>query len=143
MRQYSDDFRSPKCWTNAANRPFPNVMARKPPGLPGFWLVQVTPSDEVTKTPGANSPPAATYVPFPYAMPTNSSVVVEFWTDQVLPLAEVRIVPESPTATKRLFAKVIAYKEFDTPEFCLLHELPSAERRIVTDSPTATNTPLP
>ena len=59
-----------------------------------------------------------------------------------VPSEEVRIVPESPTATKVLFAKVTPYNHFEVPEVLDVHKVPSEDVRIIPESPTETNNPL-
>ena len=59
-----------------------------------------------------------------------------------VPSEEVRIVPESPTATKVLFAKVTPYNHFEVPEVLDVHKVPSEDVRIIPESPTETNNGL-
>ena len=49
----------------------------------------------------------------------------------MVPSSEVRIVPDSPTATKVLLPKVIPFKVFDVPEETAFHEVPSSEVVII------------
>ena len=55
-------------------------------------------------------------------------VVPEVLLSQVVPLSvDVRMVPELPTATKVLFAKVIPLSVFVVPEVFETHVLPLSE----------------
>ena len=55
-----------------------------------------------------------------------------------VPSEEVRMVPEPPTATKVLFAKVTPKRFFEVPDVRKVHDVPSEEVRIVPERPTTT-----
>jgi hypothetical protein len=60
-----------------------------------------------------------------------------------VPSDEVRMVPDSPTATKVLFPLVIPLRIFEIPDVLDAHEVPSEEVRMVPEYPTATKVLFP
>ena len=62
---------------------------------------------------------------------------------QPVPVGEVRMVPDSPTMTKRPFAKTMLLRNAVVPEVRRVQTKPSGELRIVPSPPTATQIPLP
>ena len=71
--------------------------------------------------------------------PHRVFVVPEVLLSHVVPSEEVRMVPETPTATNVLFANPTPYREFDVPEILDVQDSPSDEVRIVPEMPTTTN----
>ena len=68
------------------------------------------------------------------ATPLRLTDVPEVLEVQEVPLSEeVRIVPESPTAMKILFPKVIPSRSSEEPEVLEVHMIPSAEVKMVPD----------
>ena len=65
--------------------------------------------------------------------------VPEVLLSQVIPSEEVRMVPETPTATNVLFANPTPYRESYVPEILDVQDAPSDEVRIVPEMPTTTN----
>jgi|GEM_PF-1808440 len=68
--------------------------------------------------------PTATTRPSPVAMPQRSASEFEILGLQLVPLAEVKTVPDAPTATNKLLAKMIAFKDVLIPEASSVHALP-------------------
>ena len=62
-------------------------------------------------------------------------VVCEF---HVVPLSEVRMVPDAPTETNLLFAKVTPSRPSAVPEVLSVQLVPSVELRMVPELPTVT-----
>ena len=69
----------------------------------------------------------------------SSSKIPEFLEVHEVPSEDVRMVPDSPTTTKLLFAKVTPRKYCEVPDVLEVHEVPSEEVRMVPNQPTATN----
>ena len=61
----------------------------------------------------------------------------------LVPLDEVRMVPQSPTVTKILFPYVAPSRSFDVLEVLEVHVVPSEEVRMVPLSPTVTKVLFP
>ena len=78
-------------------------------------------------------------IPFPYAMSYKERLVPEVLEIHVEPSDEVRIVPDLPTATKVLFAKVILLRSFPVLEVFNVHKVPFDEVKIEPLPPTTTN----
>ena len=57
----------------------------------------------------------------------------------MVPLSEVRMVPDTPTETNLLFAKMTSLRWFVVPEFLGVHMVPYEELRMVPSVPTDTN----
>ena len=56
----------------------------------------------------------------------------------VVPLSEVRMVPDAPTETNLLFAKMTPSRTSAVPEVLSVQLVPSVELRMVPESPTVT-----
>ena len=65
-------------------------------------------------------------------------VVPEVLEVHVTPSEEVRMVPEAPTATKRLFPKVALFNSSVVPEVCVFHVVAVEEVRIAPELPKVT-----
>ena len=70
-------------------------------------------------------------------------MVPEVRVVQDVPLVDVSIVPDNPTATKVLFPKATPRRVFEVPEVRLVQVSPSVDVSIVPLAPTATKVLLP
>ena len=74
--------------------------------------------------------------------PKIVSLVPEVLEVHEIPSDEVKIIPNSPTATNSPFPKVTFLSKKEVPEVLEVHEVPSEEVRIVPLEPTVTKSPF-